>query len=354
MLRSKKSGWFASIWQKRIPLMAMLLIAAICAATLLFETVNTFTVSDGKTTNKVYTLSTNVEDAMNVAGFGGGSYRVLNVNAAGKATNVSLAYTFPVYVTSGDKTIKIDAIESTVADILKAAGYNVDQYDMVEPSLDKVISDTAYIDYTNIDYVTGSYTEAIPCTVKTVYSSKLEAGATTLTEGKNGEQQVNYTAKIVNGVTVETVINSTITLSEAVNGTKTVGTKKPSVTTSENVKSISTLQEPFTIELDENGNPVNFKKHITVQATAYTYTGNKCSTGVAPQPGYIAVNPKVIPYGTKMYIKSSDGTYIYGYAVAADTGGFIKSRPNNVDLFMSSKAACAAFGRRNVEIYILE
>lgn len=356
MLRLKKSGRFdfAKLLQLRMPLMAILLIAAICATTLLFGTVNTFTVTDGKKTHKVHTLSNSVESVMNMVGFASDKYKVLSVSATGNVTNVNLAYTFPVYITSGEKTVEVGAIESTVAEILRDAGYSVDKFDMVEPALDTVISDTTYIDYTNIDYVSGSYTETIPCTVKTVYSSKLDAGKTKLTEGKDGEQQVNYTAKVVNGVTVETVVDSRITLSEAVNGTKTIGTKKAAVTTSENVKSVSTLDEPFTIELDKNGNPVDYKKCMTVQATAYTYTGNKCSTGVSPQPGYIAVNPKVIPYGTKMYIKSSDGSYIYGYAVAADTGSFVKSRPNNVDLFMSSKAACTAFGRRDVEIFILE
>ncbi len=355
MLRLNKSGFsFVNFTKMRMPLVAMLLIAAICAASLLFGTVNTFNVTDGKDTHKVHTLSTDVNNAITVAGFNSDTYRVLSVSATDNVTNIALAYTFPVYITVGDKTVEVYAIQSTVSDILKSAGYTVDQYDMVEPSLDTVINETTYIDYTNIDYVSGSYTETIPCTVKTVYSSALEAGATTLTEGKDGEQQVNYTAKVVNGVTVETVVDSRITLSEAVNGTKTVGTKKATVKTSENVKSVSTLKPDSAIELDEDGNPVNYKKHITVQATAYTYTGNKCSTGVSPQPGYIAVNPDVIPYGTKMYIKSSDGSYIYGYAVAADTGSFINSRPNNVDLFMSSKAACTAFGRRNVEIYILE
>lgn len=354
MLRFNKSGFdFVKLTKMRMPLVALLLIASICAATLLFGTVNTFAITDGEKTHKVHTLSTDVNDVLTVAGFDSNDYKVLSVNAVNNVTNIAVAYTFPVYITMGDKTVETSAIESTVGDILKNEGFNVDQYDMVEPSLDTVVSDTAYIDYTNIDYITGSYTEAIPCTVKTVYSSKLDAGTTTLSEGKDGEQQVNYTAKVVNGVTVETVVNERITLSAAVNGTKTIGTKKAAVTTSESVKTVSTLKAPV-IELDENGNPVNFKKHITVQATAYTYTGNKCSTGVAPQPGYIAVNPNVIPYGTKMYIKSSDGSYIYGYAVAADTGGFIKSRPNNVDLFMTSKAACTAFGRRNVEIYILE
>ncbi|MBR4123359.1 MAG: hypothetical protein IKT93_02940 [Clostridia bacterium] len=45
---------------------------------------------------------------------------------------------------------------------------------------------------------------------------------------------------------------------------------------------------------------------------------------------------------------------IYGYAVAADTGGFIKKHPTGVDLFMTSESACVSFGVRNMEIYILE
>ena len=93
---------------------------------------------------------------------------------------------------------------------------------------------------------------------------------------------------------------------------------------------------------------------MTSRATAYTYTGHNCATGVAPQPGYIAVNPNVIPYGTKMYIKTADGSVIYGYAVAADTGGFIKNHPTGVDLFMATRSECVSFGVRNVEIYILE
>ena len=354
MLRSIKSGAFIKILKKRVPLMAMLLIASVCAATSLFRTVNTFTLYDGEKTHKIRTLSNDVEQAMKIAGFSGDKYKVLSVSVAGTATHVDLASTFPVYITSGNTTVEVSAIESTVSEILSSAGYTVDEFDMVQPSLDTVVNETVYIDYTNIDYVSTSFVETIPHSVNTVYSSKYDEGTTVLTEGKDGEQQVNCTAKVVNGVIVETTVDSRVTLSAAVDGTKTVGTKKPAVTTSESVKSVSTLKPNFKIELDANGNPVNYKKHITVQATAYTYTGNNCSTGVAPQPGYIAVDPNHIPYGTKMYIKSSDGAYIYGYAVAADTGGFIKTRPTNVDLFMTSKAACIAFGRRNVEIYILE
>lgn len=63
-------------------------------------------------------------------------------------------------------------------------------------------------------------------------------------------------------------------------------------------------------------------------------------------------DPTVIPYGTKMYIESADGKYIYGYAIAGDCGGAIKGK--RVDLFYWSKAQCNEFGRRAVNIYFLD
>lgn len=356
MLKTIKSGCarVSVMLRKRVLLVAVLVIASICAAALLGCSVNTIQISEGENTKTVYTFSQSVDNAIGIAGYKTSNYKVLSTDITKRGAKISLAYAFPVYITSGEETKELVAIKSTVGEILAEAGYTVDEFDMVEPTLDTVVDNTTYIDYTNIDYISGSYTETIPHTVKTVYSNKYDEGTQKLVAGSDGVQQVNYTAKVVNGVTVESVIDSKIVLTAAVQGTKTVGTKKAAVTTSESIKTISTLKPASAIELDANGVPVSYSKKLTVQATAYTYTGKNCSTGVAPQPGYIAVNPKVIPYGTKMYIKTADGSYIYGYAVAADTGGFIKSRPNNVDLFFSTKAACTAFGRRNVEIYILE
>ena len=76
------------------------------------------------------------------------------------------------------------------------------------------------------------------------------------------------------------------------------------------------------------------------------------STGMPMGYGVIAVDPTVIPYGTKMYIESADGKYIYGYAIAGDCGGAIKGK--RVDLFYWSKAQCNEFGRRAVNIYFLD
>ena len=56
----------------------------------------------------------------------------------------------------------------------------------------------------------------------------------------------------------------------------------------------------------------------------------------------------------ELYIVTNDGIYIYGYAVAADTGGFIKRHPTGIDLFFDTESECRKFGVRSAEIYILE
>jgi 3D (Asp-Asp-Asp) domain-containing protein len=90
---------------------------------------------------------------------------------------------------------------------------------------------------------------------------------------------------------------------------------------------------------------LNVKKTFTVEATAYTYTGNPTATGVYPREGLIAVDPRVIPLGTQVYVEG------YGYAVAADTGGAIKG--NIIDVFFPSLQRCLDWGRRPVKIYLL-
>lgn len=78
------------------------------------------------------------------------------------------------------------------------------------------------------------------------------------------------------------------------------------------------------------------------------------STGRPVAFGNVAVNPNVIPYGTRMYICSPDGSYVYGYAIAADTGGALMSGRVLADLFYETPAECYSFGRRTMSVYILE
>ncbi|MGI6120195.1 MAG: 3D domain-containing protein [Desulfosporosinus sp.] len=90
----------------------------------------------------------------------------------------------------------------------------------------------------------------------------------------------------------------------------------------------------------------NIKKTLKVEATAYTYTGNKTATGIEPREGVIAVDPKVIAMGSKVYVEG------YGYAIAADTGGAI--RGNRIDVFFPTLRQCINWGRKSVQVYVLQ
>jgi 3D (Asp-Asp-Asp) domain-containing protein len=129
-----------------------------------------------------------------------------------------------------------------------------------------------------------------------------------------------------------------------------------SAATTSSVPKAKSMSRLSGIEFDENGIPVKYKKVIEGKASAYTSYGNsRTATGTVPTVGTVAVNPKIIPYGTKMWITSLDGSIDYGFAVAEDTGGFVKwKNPRIVDLFMSTKTECRNWGVRGVRIYILE
>ncbi len=348
-----------SCTQMRLGCLAVMAALTVTAVTLISSSIYTVNIFDGQENYTVRTLSNDVTSVLTNVKLKSSSYKIKNTSVKGKITSVEISYSYPVYITRGSETVEVDFSGGTVNDALEQAGFTVDEFDFVEPSIDTVIDGTAYIDFTDISYKDTVSQEKIPHTTEVVYSPSVSKGVTNLSRGTDGVKEVKYREKLVNGVSVEKTVTSSTVVSNPVNAKKTIGTKvtaavsSKAVKTSADVKAISWLNPSSAIELDANGNPVNYKSKMTVRATAYTYTGNNCATGVAPKPGYIAVNPKVIPYGTKLYIKSPDGSIVYGYAVAADTGGFIRKHPTGIDLFLTSESACQTFGVKNMEVYIL-
>jgi 3D (Asp-Asp-Asp) domain-containing protein len=120
-------------------------------------------------------------------------------------------------------------------------------------------------------------------------------------------------------------------------------------------KMISELEIPDWFALDENGVPTSYSSVLTGKGVAYSARpGAKTASGRVAKPGYVAVDPSVIPYGTKLYIASTDNKHIYGYAIAADTGTGLLEGLCLVDLFMGSYEESCEWGAHEVNIYILD
>jgi 3D (Asp-Asp-Asp) domain-containing protein len=96
--------------------------------------------------------------------------------------------------------------------------------------------------------------------------------------------------------------------------------------------------------------PTRYKKMLEMESTAYapnsSGNGDITYSGTLLRKGVVAVDPRVIPLGTRMYVQG------YGYAVAEDIGGAIKG--NKIDIALMSVDAAYQWGRRDVNVYILE
>lgn len=105
-----------------------------------------------------------------------------------------------------------------------------------------------------------------------------------------------------------------------------------------------------------DGKVLHYSKTAQFVATAYSHTNEGCnmitSTGSTVRIGTVAVDPTVIPYGTRMFIVSNDGKYVYGESVAEDCGGAIKK--DRLDLYFPTDAACWQFGVRDCTVYFLD
>lgn len=105
----------------------------------------------------------------------------------------------------------------------------------------------------------------------------------------------------------------------------------------------------------ETGEVLTFTHTGQFLATAYTSwiadVKDITATGTKARVGAIAVDPTVIPYGTRMFIVANDGSYIYGIATAEDCGGDIKG--NRLDLFYDTEEECWQFGARTCTVYFL-
>lgn len=249
----------------------------------------------------------------------------------------------------------------SVEEALTTAGITLGADDMVNLPLTSPLEKDMVIRVRRVTYRETQKTKTLDYATEEVPTDTLYVGeGKVLQSGIVGERITVYLERLVDGeVQSKMKIGSRVTREPVPEmvlvGVKTGLIPKGSVGAGgfADRKAISELPAAMDIPVDVNGKPINYKKKIVGEATAYS-GGGGTSTGHSVLPGRVAVDPREIPYGTKMFIVSTDGQYLYGYAEAQDTGGFIHTSDTVVDLYMHRESDCERFGRRNVEIYILE
>ena len=188
--------------------------------------------------------------------------------------------------------------------------------------------------------------EVIAYPVQQRETSLLDPGEQKLIQsGVNGKKTVTYEQRIVNGeLRSQKAVEETVT-QQPVPEIVLVGVAG---------KAVSPLD--FDVELDEQGVPTQYTQLLTNQvATGYNVGSSAMgASGQGLSAGYVAVHPGEIPYGTRMYITSADNSFVYGFAIAADTGLGLLGDVIDVDLYYDTYLESCLNGKRNVNIYLLD
>jgi resuscitation-promoting factor RpfB len=240
-------------------------------------------------------------------------------------THVIINKAFPMTLDVGGQKEQVWSTSTTVADFLNKKQVTLNELDRVEPALNEVVTENSIIKVIRVEKVTDVVEEPISYSVVKQNDANLDSGAEkVLTQGVNGQKQKTMEVVKENGKEISRTVVSEQVTKPVQNQVVAVGTRQGSVA-----------------------------REMTVTATAYAASqpGNQGLTAggynIQKNPGMklIAVDPRVIPLGTKVWVEG------YGYAIAGDTGGAIKG--NKIDVLLPSIKEVYQWGRKQVKIKIL-
>lgn len=333
---------------------ALVLAAVICTVCVLAKQV---VIVDGDDCVKeVITFKRYVEEVLDEEKVVLGSRDKLSFDKKAKLKDgmkIEIYRAFMVTVTEKGESQTLVATRRTAGEALKELGFNPKKTDKITPGYDEKVSDFDEITIVRVDEKTIKVQEEIPFDAKERENKALASGTRKLVQkGVPGEKTVSYKICYEDGVEVSREkLGETVTV-QPIAQIREVGPKK---------KASYVLASAGTVQTSRSGN-LAYSKVMTANATAYD--ASSCgkspshpaygitATGRRAGYGIVAVDPRVIPLGSKLYIESADGKYVYGTAIAADTGGAIKG--NRIDLCFDTRAEAIRFGRRSMKVYILK
>lgn len=263
----------------------------------------------------------------------------------------------------GKQKISVYSADTTVGELLDKLSLTIGENDVVSVALDADITSDMSIAIDRHETKVYTETKVIPFETEKKDNAKLTKGTeNVVTKGVNGEVLRTITEKYINGVLVSSELTSEEITKEAVNEIIEVGTaevkaeapKKPASGSNSSSQNNTSSVTPNAngkggVFTDSKGNSYEYLYYIDVIATAYGYSaGSVTATGKKVAKGMMAVDPKIIPYGTRCYVTGSYGDM--GVLVAEDCGAF---KGNRIDIFLGDDYSCIQFGRRSMRVYIL-
>lgn len=307
--------------------------------TIEWEQAREITISVDGSQSKLWTTESKVKNILEEANIEVTEHDVLSqaLDAeVGETNQIDIQKAFQLTLVDGLEERQVWSTSTTVANFLKQQGIQLNEFDRVENDLEKEITPEDKITVVRVEKVTDVVEESIDFAVETKSDSSLLKGKEkVVTKGEEGKVSRTYEVIKENGKVIEKVLKSEDVIQKPTTKVVAVGTKVVTAAVSRSNSASSSSSS----------------KEFYVTATAYTAGCAGCSgvtaTGLTLKDGMkvIAVDPSVIPLGTKVWVEG------YGNAIAADKGSAIKG--NKIDVFVSSTNQANSWGRKKVRIKIL-
>ncbi len=330
----------------------ILVLLVACVSSVLAPTVfaqTTYVITDGDQVKVYTTFATNPAAVLNQAGVELAEEDTYTTQPGDGVSEITVQRMQQITIYNCGEATTVTSYGETLQGLLDRLGIpshgnyvvslplNTDTFDGMEVTVDCILQREQ------------TYTVDMPHETVMCYDPNLPEGQQqVLVEGSNGQMMTKANVVYSNGQeTSRTVLEETV-IQQPVKKIVAVGTGDGTKT-----------QAPAIgdgVIVTAEGEILTYSRSEQFRATAYTHTDEGCNmttaTGTTVRVGTVAVDPTVIPYGTRMFIVSNDGTYIYGIGTAEDCGGAIKG--DRLDLYFETNAECRAFGWRGCTVYFLD
>ena len=282
---------------------------------------------DGQTEQTLLARSSSAEGVLREAGIDFTDADVVSAEPAGKiraGSTVTVKRGIASSAVIAGETVEFTLIPGTVAENLAKNGVTYDEDDILSPAADQAVGAKTRIEVKDVRKETSEAQETIVPKDVLILDPELESGVIEETEGKEGEAVVTHITTYINGKKDRESTEIKEWLTEGSDHILRCGTS-------------------ITGESEET----TWTDTFTSNTAAYYFGRNATSAiGEHCYYGTCAVDPSVIPYGTRLYIEG------YGVAVANDSGQ--SSKGTRIDVYMRSTKEAVNWGRHDATVYVLE
>ncbi|MEG1069164.1 MAG: 3D domain-containing protein [Ruthenibacterium sp.] len=341
--------WFFALPKNLFAMLISLLLLCTVLCGVYFCT-DLLLVSDSDGAEKtIYGCSLDAKFAAKIAGFTVKPEDVLTFGHTDSGIRtLKIDRAFPITITADGEAQTQVLHARTVAEALQAFGITLsgDDYTMPAPT-EEITDETEKITVYRVTYRDYTVDEIIPYTTETQSTSlfyKTPNRVLTIQTGQNGYHKADMRDTLVDGVVTQSVV---------VKAYEDVAPVPEILKVYRAGAPISDVPAPAGVTVTNNV-PSKFTKQFTMKATGYSSKLSKGASGLPLHYGTFAVDPRVIPYGSKVYIASADGKFVYGWAIATDTGMFIHKNKMQVDLFYETYVESCINAVQTVQVYVME